>query len=166
MFCGDLFPEENGCLMDVTPNEIQFEFSSSDDNIMACGVKILAKEGQSSSGIKVGYSETEGNIGEAEAFKVSQVNNKKNSKHTGDWSWLSKLLLGKKKMKRNKTELSLTPVSGSSDDTQGILMRYHEPEAVQLSEEENTTDLSRLLCIVSLVISVLLIFHCLFLQMQ
>ncbi|CAL9224011.1 unnamed protein product [Arabidopsis halleri] len=159
---GDLFPEENRCLMDVTPNEIQFEFSSSDDNIMACGVKILAEEGQSSSGIEVGYSETGGKRnhridGEAEAFKVSQV---KNSKHTGDWSWLRKLLLGKKKMKRNKTELSLTPVSGSSDDTQGILMRYHQPDAVQLSKD------LRLLCIVSLVISVLLIFHCLFLQMQ
>ncbi|XP_020872727.1 disease resistance protein RML1A isoform X2 [Arabidopsis lyrata subsp. lyrata] len=171
MFCGDLFPEENGCLMDVTPNEIQFEFSSSDDNVMACGVKILAEDGQSSSGIEVGYSETEGNRnhridGEAKALKVSQVNNIKNSKHTGDWSWLRKLLLGKKKMKRNKTELSLTPVSGSSDDTQGILMRYHHPETVQLSKEENTTDLSRLLCIVSLVFSVLLIFHCLFLQMQ
>ncbi|XP_020872731.1 disease resistance protein RML1A isoform X3 [Arabidopsis lyrata subsp. lyrata] len=173
IFCGDLFPEENRGLMDVTPNEILFDFSSSDVEIMECGVKIFL-----SSGIEVGYSETGGNRnhhidGEAEAFKVAQV---ENSKHTGHWSWLRKLRLGK----NNKTELSSRAVSGSSDDTRGISMRYLEHEAVELTKDESITDLFRLLCIGSLavcvffsvyfgqplVVSVLLLFYCLFLQLQ
>ncbi|CAH8277725.1 unnamed protein product [Arabidopsis lyrata] len=83
---------------------------------------ILAEEGQSSSGIEVGKSETGGNRNhhideEAEAFKFPQDENIKNSKHAGHWSWLRKLRLGKKKMKINKTELSSRQVSRSSDDT-------------------------------------------------
>jgi hypothetical protein len=177
IFCGDLFPEENRSLMDVTPNEILFDFSSSDVEIVECGVKIFL-----SSGIEVGYCETGGNRnhhidGEAEAFKVTQV---ENSKHTGHWSWLRKLRLGKKKMKNNKTELSSRPVSGFSDLTRGIFIRYQEPEAVELTKDERITDLSSLLCIGSLVVcfflsvffgqplvvSVLLLFSCFFLQMQ
>ncbi|OAO89834.1 hypothetical protein AXX17_AT5G38640 [Arabidopsis thaliana] len=139
IFCGDLFPEENRSLMDVTPNEILFDFSSSDVEIVECGVKIFL-----SSGIEVGYCETGGNRnhhidGEAEAFKVTQV---ENSKHTGHWSWLRKLRLGKKKMKNNKTELSSRPVSGFSDLTRGIFIRYQEPEAVELTKDERITDLS------------------------
>ncbi|BAB10522.1 disease resistance protein-like [Arabidopsis thaliana] len=155
IFFGDIFPEANRCLMDVTPNEIVFEFSSSSAKTMECGVQILAEGGQNCSVVEMGHSETGGNRNHlTDVLKVSQVETIKNSNNTGHWSWL----LGKK-----KTELSSTLVSGSSDDT---LMRHHEPEAVQLSNDENTRNLSRLLCIVSLVISVLLLFHCFFLQMQ
>ncbi|XP_023634403.1 disease resistance protein RML1A isoform X2 [Capsella rubella] len=160
MFCGDIFPDEDSCLLDVTPNEILFDFSSSDVEVMECGVKIFL-----TSGIEVGYSETGGNRnhhidGEAEALKVSQVEYIKDSEHTGRWSWLRKLPLWKKKMENNMAELSLRPVSGSI-------------------KNENITDLWRLLCIGSLVVSViflffgkplvvsvLLLFYCLFLQMQ
>ncbi|CAA7021887.1 unnamed protein product [Microthlaspi erraticum] len=86
VFSGALFKEHKCVEVDTTKSEILFEFMC-DENIIECGVQILAEESESSSS-----KWTEESDGAVEFSKDESV--VKSSKNTG---WLSKLGLKKDK---------------------------------------------------------------------
>lgn len=103
--CDDLFDEHDGCLgeVDVTMEEMLFEFScrGNGDKILGCGVQILGEERERSSECNIRDG---GGDNEQGALEVSQVENIKNTKRVGHLMGSSKkrLLLRRPKLSKKK----------------------------------------------------------------
>lgn len=103
--CDDLFDEHDGCLgeVDVTMEEMLFEFScrGNGDKILGCGVQILGEERERSSECNIRDG---GGDYEQGALEVSQVENIKNTRRVGHLMGSSKkrLLLHRPKLSKKK----------------------------------------------------------------
>ncbi|KAG5375003.1 hypothetical protein IGI04_039599 [Brassica rapa subsp. trilocularis] len=95
--------------VDVTAREILLEFSCSDNQrIIACGVRILNKEEESSSGGNVAncdYRADGDGDNKSEATQVSRFENTKGGEHTCCWSWLQNIWPGEENDEEDKTSI-------------------------------------------------------------